>query len=113
MTTKTKVNLVLRNSFVPRENPKAFLRYTFEEAAQTIEREGKLITMKLLDDNGDRCALGVLGEFNKSNDGWMEGARADNGYVEIIEELISVNNSFEGTLEERAVHVAAWLRGQA
>lgn len=83
---------------------------SWEEAAQIIETEGRLITGTVYDENAERCIYGVLCGY-----GATENIRQIDGegmFQAGISGMISVNNTFDGTPEERCAYMAAWLRAR-
>ena len=87
---------------------------TFEEAAQLVEKEGRLGNVILIDNYGLRCLIGVLVDFKDSSDqisAYCKIVKVGNKEgVEGLNRLWMLSDTFRGTPEERAIYVAAQLR---
>lgn len=85
---------------------------SWEEAAQKIEAEGRLIAHDLVSPEG-RCVLGVLGNFTHNDFENNPKVNPDTpNWMTQFNSMVSTNNTFSGTPEERAVYMAGWLRNQ-
>ncbi len=82
---------------------------THEEMAQAFEAEGRLIVGVLVDTNGLRCAAGVIGDYVTALGPGKRGFTLDD-HLGIVGNMVQENNAFIGTPEERAAHMAAWMR---
>ena len=78
---------------------------TWEEAAGMIEDEGRLIPKSTWTSEG-RCVWGVLGNAQKGSTPKIIKDR------DLLSKLITSNNKFVGSPEERAMYMAAWCRAQ-
>lgn len=80
-----------------------------EEAAHLIEAEGRLIRNLWCNSKNERCVTGVIEDWHH------DGLLVKSQRVMIFDPLCKIqkiNDAFEGTPEERAVYMAAWLRMQ-
>lgn len=80
---------------------------TNEEAAQLFETEGRLIQNYVSNAEG-RCALGVIEDFAPIG----LFPRRPLVKAESLRSMITANNEFEGTPEERAAYMAGWMRAR-
>ncbi len=80
---------------------------THQEAADLMRAEpGGLITGRLIDWNGYRCAGGVLiGSTQDSH--WPRHIERDS--IPLWTSMVDTNNEFEGTMKERAEFMAQWF----
>ena len=86
------------------------------KAEKRILDEGKLGWFNMLGPGSLRCGVGVLENWTRPVDG---GSRSCTRRITETTRgwLFNINDNFEGTTEahaeQRALHVAAWLRSQA
>lgn len=85
--------------------------------ADKILAEVRLIQYTCLNMDGERCAIGVLGDYNTAELGGFEPYLRfiDSGISETYEiyhesNIVSDNNDFIGTPEERCLYIAERLR---